>query len=71
MSKLRAAILLLLAILYVVMGTVILNAKNLWDLPKIAQVSFGGLCIVYGIYRLYRAYQEFIAKEEIDEDSDV
>lgn len=68
MTKLRATILLLLAVLYVVMGTVILSAQNLWDLPKIAQTLFGGLCIVYGLYRLYRAYQVFIAKDEIDDD---
>ena len=64
MTKLRASILILLAVLYIVMGAVILSAKNLWSLPPAAQIAFGGLCIVYGVYRLYRAYKEFTQKEE-------
>lgn len=68
MTKLRAAILLLLAVLYVVMGMVILSAENLWGLSQIAQAFFGGLCIVYGFYRLYRAYRVFSTKEETDDE---
>lgn len=64
MTKLRASVLILLAVLYIVMGAVILSAKNLWNLPLAAQIAFGGLCILYGVYRLYRAYKEFTQKEE-------
>ena len=64
MTKLHASILILLAVLYIVMGAVILSAKNLWDLPLAAQIAFGGLCIIFGVYRLYRAYKKFTNKEE-------
>ena len=64
MTKLHASILVLLAALYIIMGVVILSAKNLWDLPLAAQIAFGGLCIIYGVYRLYRAYKQFTNKEE-------
>lgn len=64
MTKLHASILILLAALYIIMGVVILSAKNLWDLPLAAQIAFGSLCIIYGVYRLYRAYKQFTNKEE-------
>lgn len=64
MTKLHTFMLATLAVLYIVMGGVILSARNFWDLPFAIQLAFGVLCIVYGCYRLYRAYVRY--KEQND-----
>lgn len=57
-----------LAFLYISIGGSVLIFQNYWsDFSMEIKIAFGILCIAYGLFRLYRAYdtyQQKIAESE-------
>ena len=55
-----------LAVLYLIIGGAVLGFQKYWlNFPTGVKIAFGVLCILYGLFRLYRAYE--IYKEKIGE----
>ncbi len=52
-----------LAFLYIFIGGSVLLFPKYWsDFPTAAKLAFGFLCIAYGCFRLYRAYDAYRQK---------
>ncbi len=54
-TKFSFPFLLAVAIAYIIMGCAVMYFQPYFNLPVNAVYGFGGLCIVYGLFRLYRA----------------
>lgn len=58
-----------LATLYIVIGGAVLLFQKYWrDFPTGMKIAFGVLCMVYGLFRLYRAFE--IYREKMEETTD-
>lgn len=58
-----------LGVLYIFIGAAILLFQQYWrDFPFSVKLAFSILCILYGLFRLYRAYE--IYREKIEEATD-
>ncbi len=55
-----------LAALYILIGAAVLIFQQYWrDFQIELKIAFGVLCLVYGCFRLYRAYRNY--REKLDE----
>ncbi|MFN7115871.1 MAG: hypothetical protein ACK4TA_03680 [Saprospiraceae bacterium] len=53
-----------LAGLYIAVGAAVLIFQKYWrDFPVGMKIAFGVLCLLYGLFRLYRAYSNYQDKQ--------
>jgi hypothetical protein len=55
-TKFSFPFLLAVAIAYLVLGGAVIYFQSAFSLDPNVVKAFGGLCIVYGLFRLFRAY---------------
>ncbi len=51
---------------YAILGGMLIAYRNLFkdDFPPTLTVVFGVACVLYGMYRFYRSYENYKASEE-------
>lgn len=55
---------ILMAVLYLVLGVIVLEGTNrLFNLPRNYALIFGIMLIGYGVFRGYRIYQKYFRRE--------
>jgi putative effector of murein hydrolase len=58
-TKFSFPFLLAVAIAYLVLGCAVIYFQTYFNLDATVVKAFGGLCIVYGLFRLFRAYNVY------------
>jgi hypothetical protein len=58
-TKFSFPFLLAVAVAYLVLGGAVIYFHTSFNLDASVVKAFGGLCIVYGLFRLFRAYNVY------------